>query len=90
MALFESLALAGFPLISGMIFEGAGDNEREGFEKIALFFAYISLLAAIIGTMFFFIDKKGSEILDYANPDDYKPEKSSSSGSDGNKIVFDL
>jgi hypothetical protein len=30
MALFESIAMAGFPIISGMIFEGS-DDPKEGF-----------------------------------------------------------
>lgn len=69
LGMFESVALAFFPMIAGFLVEGAGEeNEAEGYSKVGFFFCGVSLIALLSTMSLYFIDKKSSMKLDFVNP----------------------
>ena len=70
MAMCESVALASFPLISSLIAENEEDLS-DGFKNVAFFYASIGLFDLLLASSLYFFDKKGSNVLDPKNVDEY-------------------
>ncbi|CAD8114867.1 unnamed protein product [Paramecium sonneborni] len=86
MGLFESIGACVFPLVSSQIYNTNGDYRQVGF-----FYMGIGCVNLIFVLTLYFVDKKGSEVLDRINPLEGKGDgKSSSSTSDDDSVASDL
>ncbi|CAK60131.1 unnamed protein product (macronuclear) [Paramecium tetraurelia] len=84
MGLFESIGACIFPLVSSQIYNTNGDYRQVGF-----FYMGIGCVNLIFVLTLYFVDKKGSEVLDKINPLEDKSDKESSSTSD-DSVASDL
>ncbi|CAD8084472.1 unnamed protein product [Paramecium primaurelia] len=69
LGMFESVALAFFPIIAGYIVE-ISEDPQQGYSNVGLFFSGISLFGIIFTLSLYFFDKKSSMILDFVHPED--------------------
>ncbi|CAK74433.1 unnamed protein product (macronuclear) [Paramecium tetraurelia] len=69
LGMFESVALAFFPILAGYIVE-LSDNPEIGYSNVGFFFSGISFFGIIFTLSLYFFDKKGSMVLDFVNPED--------------------
>lgn len=67
LGMFESVALAFFPILAGYIVE-ISDTPEEGYSMVGFFFSGISMMGILFTLSLYFFDKKGSLILDFVNP----------------------
>lgn len=65
--MFESVALAFFPVLAGYIVE-ISDSPEEGYSRVGFFFCGISIMGIVFTLSLYCFDKKGSLILDFVNP----------------------
>ncbi|CAD8068369.1 unnamed protein product [Paramecium primaurelia] len=69
LGMFESIALAFFPIIAGYIVE-ISENPEIGYSNVGFFFSGISFFGIIFTLSLYIFDKKGSIVLDFVNPED--------------------
>lgn len=67
--MFESIALAFFPILAGYIVE-ISDYPELGYSNVGYFFSGISFFGIIFTLSLYIFDKKGSMVLDFINPED--------------------
>ncbi|CAD8118594.1 unnamed protein product [Paramecium sonneborni] len=84
MGLFESIGACVFPLVSSQIYNTNGNYRQVGF-----FYMGIACVNLIFVLTLYFVDNKGSEVLDKINPLQTKDHDISSSTSD-DSIASDL
>ncbi|CAD8202056.1 unnamed protein product [Paramecium pentaurelia] len=84
MGLFESIGACIFPLVSSQIYNTNGDYRQVGF-----FYMGIGCVNLIFVLTLYFVDKKGSEVLDKINPLEGNSDQNSSSTSD-DSVASDL
>lgn len=100
LGMFESVALAFFPMITGYLVE-TSETKNEGYSRVGYFFCGVSLIGLLLTVSLYFIDKKSSMILDFINPEEpsdleklmvktVKSESSSSTESDDSDTEEDL
>jgi hypothetical protein len=79
LGMFESIALASFPIIASSIVTSSV-NPQKGYSNVAFFFAGIgkqlsiysefsASIVVLLGSTLFFLDQKGSVLLDFINPE---------------------